>query len=124
MGRIKEEELTPEMKADMEDLLERVNRLLFDFYQRNPMTKKNRGITSGYRSPAINAAIGGAKKSNHMICQAVDIEDGDGELGKWLMRQPEKLIEFDLYMESKTSTPNWVHLQLQKPRSGKRIFLP
>lgn len=123
MGRIKEEELTPEMKADMEDLLEKVNRLLADFYQRNPMAKK-RGINSGYRSPAINAAVGGSKKSNHMICQAVDIEDGDGELGKWLTRQPEKLSEFDLYMEAKSATPSWTHLQLQPPKSKRRIFLP
>lgn len=123
MGRIKEEELTPEMKADMYDLLDKVNRLLFDFYTRNP-DEKERIITSGYRSPAINAAAGGAKKSKHMLCQAIDLSDSTGTLGKWLTRQPDKLSEFDLYMEAKSATPTWVHLQLTKPRSGKRIFLP
>jgi hypothetical protein len=29
-------------------------------------------ITSGYRSPALNAAIGGAKSSQHLYCLAAD----------------------------------------------------
>lgn len=123
MGRIKYDDLSPEMKADAEDLLEKVNALLADFYTHNP-EESERVITSGYRTPAANAAAGGAKKSRHMICQAVDISDPTGTLGKWLTRQPEKLAEFDLYMEAKSATPTWTHLQLTPPKSKKRIFLP
>jgi zinc D-Ala-D-Ala carboxypeptidase len=33
-------------------------------------------ITSGYRSPALNAAVGGAKGSQHSLGQAADIKVG------------------------------------------------
>lgn len=123
MGRIKWDELTPEMQADTDDLLDKVNRLMADFYTRNP-DEKQRVITSGYRSPAINAKAGGAAKSKHMICQAIDIHDPTGTLDKWLTLYPEKLIEFDLYREHPDHTPNWTHLQITGPRSKKRTFLP
>jgi Peptidase M15 len=123
MKRIKFEDLTPEMKADSQDLLEKVNALLLDFYKQYPEAG-TRVVTSGYRTPAANAAAGGAKKSNHMICQAVDLSDADKQLGIWLTRFPEFLSKHDLYMESKSATPTWVHLQLQPPRSKRRIFLP
>lgn len=34
-------------------------------------------ITSGYRSPALNAAVGGAPSSKHMIGEAADVEPVD-----------------------------------------------
>lgn len=123
MGRIKEEELTPIMKADMHDLLDKVNRLLFDFYSRNP-EEKERIITSGYRTPAANAAAGGAKLSRHQTCQAVDIEDGNEKLDKWLTTFPEKLSEFDLYREHPDYTKGWVHFSHIPPKSKKRTFIP
>lgn len=123
MGRIKEEDLTPEEKADMEDLLDKVNRLLADFYKNNP-DEHERGINSGYRTALINSAVGGAKKSKHMICQAVDIEDGNGKLDKWLTHFPEKLIEFDLYREHPDYTAGWLHVQIVGPKSKKRTFIP
>ena len=123
MGRIKEEELTPIMKADMDDLLDKVNRLLFDFYCKNP-TEKERIITSGYRTQAANAAAGGAKVSKHMICQAVDISDTGEALDKWLSTFPEKLSEFDLYREHPDYTKNWVHFSHIPPKSKKRTFIP
>lgn len=123
MGRIKEEELTPEMKADMYDLLDKVNRLLLDFYTRNP-DEHERIITSGYRSPTANAAAGGAKKSKHMLCQAVDISDNNEKLDKWLTHFPEKLSEYDLYREHPDYTKHWVHFSIISPKSKKRTFIP
>lgn len=44
-------------------------------------------VTSGYRSPALNAAIGGAKNSQHMLGQAADIVPYQGtllDLYKWI----------------------------------------
>lgn len=123
MGRIKVEDLTPEMKADSADLLDKVNALLADFYKAFPELQA-RYITSGYRTPEANAAAGGKPKSKHMLCQAVDIADADKKLGQWLTMFPDVLIRHDLYMEAKASTPTWVHLQIIPPKSKKRIFLP
>jgi|OM-RGC.v1.017983456 Uncharacterized protein conserved in bacteria len=45
-------------------------------------------VTSGYRSPKLNKAIGGAKRSHHMRGMAADIvpasETSLFELGKWI----------------------------------------
>ena len=124
MGRDKASPITPEMKADAEDLLEKVNLLLLDFYRIFPDAPV-RVITSGYRPAAINAATAGAaKKSKHMICQAVDLSDSDKLLAKYLTLFPEKLIEFDLYIEDPAYTKNWTHLQLCPPKSKKRKFIP
>jgi uncharacterized protein YcbK (DUF882 family) len=44
-------------------------------------------VTSWYRPPAVNAAIGGAKHSQHITGSAVDIKPVNGELlkmQKWL----------------------------------------
>jgi len=44
----------------------------------------NRGVTSGWRPKTLNDATpGAAKKSNHIKCLAVDLEDKDGKLAKW-----------------------------------------
>lgn len=123
MGRIKYEELSPVMQADATDLLERVNLLLADFYRDFPDVPV-RTVNSGYRRPADNASAGGAKLSKHMICQAIDLSDADNKLGRWFALFPEKLIKFDLYMEAKSATPTWIHLQLQPPKSKKRTFNP
>lgn len=123
MGRIKWDELTPEMQADTEDLLEKVNELLEEFYTVHPDLPK-RTITSGYRTPAANSAAGGAAKSKHMICQAVDLWDTDEKLDTWLTRFPEKLIYHDLYREHPDHTKGWSHIQLVPPRSKKRTFIP
>jgi len=64
-------------------------------------------VTSGYRSPKVNALIGGAAKSDHMIladaCAADLVQDDLGRLFKWLyvFAPWSKLIwEFD----------RWVHV--------------
>ena len=81
-------------------------------------------ITSGYRPAAHNAAIGGATKSAHMTCQAIDILDTDNVRMDWLVENQDILEDLDLYMESGNYTPTWVHLQTRPTRSGNRIFIP
>jgi hypothetical protein len=81
-------------------------------------------ISSGYRDPGTNERAGGAKKSNHMLCLACDFKDTDGKFGEWCMDNLELLEKHGLYMEAKSATPTWLHLQVVSPRSGNRIFLP
>lgn len=80
-------------------------------------------VTSGYRTPEHNAKIGGAPKSNHMQCLAIDISDPDGKLKSRLAENDCHLLRrFGLYMEDPKDTPTWCHLQIVPPASGRRIF--
>lgn len=116
MGRDKQDPLTPEMHADMEKMLIAAN-LLRDVYGK-PLV-----VSSGYRPAAVNAATpGAAKKSNHMLCRAIDFEDKDRKLTNWLVSNIAFLESAGLWMESPLDTPTWAHVQIVPPASGKRIF--
>lgn len=79
-------------------------------------------ITSGYRSPERNTAVGGAKNSAHLFCQAADISDPKGSLAEWCLQNQEILEEIELWMEEPHRTVGWVHLQ-SRP-ANNRVFRP
>jgi hypothetical protein len=119
-------DLTPEIQKNAEELLRRTNRLLELFYAANPTAHK-RDCNSGWRPPAVNAGVkNAAPKSNHMKGLAVDIEDDDEMLDKWLMTAAgQKTLEIcQLWMEHPSATPRWAHVQSVPPRSGRRVFNP
>jgi hypothetical protein len=122
MGRDVADPIDEEQRLNALHLLSRVNELLEQFYSENPHVAK-RTITSGYRPSSINAKVGGAKKSKHMLCAAVDLSDSDRKLSEWL-KNTDILVKYDLYMEDKASTPTWVHLQIIPPGSKNRVFKP
>lgn len=106
MGRIKESQLTDELRLNATKLLEAVNTLLKD----SGFTLLK--LSSGYRSAAINASVGGAKRSLHMTCCALDIADPSGTLESWVSTQQDKLAALGLWQEHPDSTPGWVHLDI------------
>tara|TARA_R110002012_G_scaffold4583_9_gene21028 strand:+ start:707 stop:1168 length:462 start_codon:yes stop_codon:yes gene_type:complete len=70
-------------------------------------------VTSMFRSAALNEAIGGAKSSQHMKGQALDLDDVYGyktnaEMYQWIKEN----LNFDqLIWEFGTDTnPNWIHV--------------
>lgn len=73
-------------------------------------------INSGYRSPKLNTAIGGAKNSSHLYGLAIDfVVPGFGNTRKIIKALneffKEKNIPFDqLILEYPTSPNSWVHL--------------
>lgn len=109
--------LTEEMEQNLIKLLKALNPIREAY-------GKALTISSGYRPSAINASVGGAKKSNHLLCLACDFKDTDGAFGKWCLANLELLEKHGLYMEDLASTKGWVHLQAKAPKSGNRIFLP
>ena len=117
MGRDVRNPLTTEMKQNLDILLVAANKLRA--YWGKPLT-----VSSGYRPASINEAVGGAKKSNHMICAAVDFKDADGSLARFLISRLDVLESCGLYLESPDKTPGWVHVQIVAPKSGRRVFLP
>lgn len=69
-------------------------------------------IGSGYRCPALNAAVGGVKNSQHMTGEAVDIcIDGDIEKGKKWFRWIKANCEYDqLLFEKNAKGSRWIHV--------------
>lgn len=110
-GREVQYPLTEEFEKNIVDLLEKINKVR-DKYGK-PM-----GISSGYRPGAFNVAAGGAKKSSHQSCQAVDIADADGSFKKWALENFEFIKECGLYMEAPESTPTWCHLQTRPTKNN------
>ena len=70
-------------------------------------------VSSGYRSPALNRAVGGSASSQHVKGEAADIEIpgvANGDLARWIARN----CDFDqLILEFYTPgqpTSGWVHV--------------
>lgn len=129
MQNIKLEELnkhnyptTPEIDANLQILLERINAVR-DAYGK-PMV-----VTSGLRSQdqqqeLIAQGKSNAPKSKHLTGQACDILDSDGALREWVLNNMSSMETTGFWFEDFGSTPNWVHFQIVPPASGKRIFIP
>lgn len=109
-------ELTPEIKANLDILFERINKVR-DAYGK-PMI-----VTSGLRSDADQARINpSAPKSNHLTGSAVDISDPDGSIYDWCKANESILAEIGLWMEERMG--GWQHFQIWPPKSGHRWFFP
>lgn len=108
--------LTDEIKANLEDLLVRMNKVRAAWGK--PMT-----VTSGLRSAADQARINpSAPKSRHTYGKAVDILDRDGSLYDWTVNNQDLLAKVGLWVEIKAGP--WVHYQSEPPKSGRRFFNP
>jgi len=68
-------------------------------------------ITSGYRCPALNAAIGGSRTSAHMLGHAADFvpmarDFHTTDIVRWLAGSG---VLFDQVIDEHSSTSSWVH---------------
>lgn len=105
--------------------LDNLNKLLIAVNKLRTYYGKSMIVSSGYRPAEINAKIkGAAKKSNHMICAAIDFKDTDRSIAKFCNDNLNILEDCGLWMEDSDSTPTWVHVQIYPPKSGKRVFKP
>ena len=91
-------------------------------------------ITSGYRSPELNTAIGGSNKSQHTKCEAVDIQYVKrGRMDNLLIYQA--LIDLDIDFDqcilefgdsTKTSDPTspaWIHLSYKITNNRRQVLV-
>lgn len=70
-------------------------------------------ISSGYRSPALNQAVGGSKTSQHMQGEAADIHIPDEQTGReWFNWLRSNVPYHQLIWEKSTpaSTRHWIHI--------------
>ena len=82
-------------------------------------------INSGYRSPALNKAVGGSSKSQHCKGEAVDLEcvgASNAEVAQWI----ESTLEFDqLILEFYTPgdpRSGWVHVSYKESNNRKSVL--
>lgn len=111
-------ELTGDLRLNAQRTVSLANALLDRFGQ-------YRSVNSGWRPALVNATTpGAAQNSKHMLCQAIDLHDPDGDLDEWCLDHPDVLEQLGLWQEFPGSTKGWTHVQIVPPKSGKRVFYP
>jgi len=80
-------------------------------------------ISSFYRSPELNKAIGGSETSQHCFGEAIDIDtDNDNlKLFNWLRSN----VEFDqlLFEFGDDNGPDWIHISYTERRPNRQQVL-
>jgi hypothetical protein len=117
--RAKSGELSDEYITNANNLLTRVNALLQE------IGIKQVKVSSGFRPTSANKAAGGAKKSSHTTCNAIDIEDLGNRIGKLVVARPDLLRKHNLFVEDLKWTPSWLHIdQANRKDRPSRTFIP
>lgn len=77
-------------------------------------------INSGFRSPAVNKRIGGAKNSQHVLGEAIDLDLKDRVLFEWILDN----IEFDqlIYEGGNDTKADWFHISYRKGRNRRQAL--
>lgn len=126
MGRDKTHaaELTTEIVSNAQQTVERAN-LLLSRYKAATGDAEIRKVNSGWRPSAVNSqTTNAAPRSKHLLGQAVDLSDPEGDLDEWCLASPEVLQGIGLWQEHPSATKGWCHLQIVPPKSGNRVFYP
>jgi zinc D-Ala-D-Ala carboxypeptidase len=77
-------------------------------------------VNSGYRSPAVNKRIGGAKTSQHSVGEAIDLDLHDRDLFEWII---DNVVFDQLIFESGTEDKaDWFHISYRKNRNRKQVL--
>ena len=123
---------TPEIQANLQTLLDRINKVRTAWGK--PMT-----VTSGLRTWEDHTRIYKQKaqkegktfdeskvpkKSRHLFGMAVDIADPDKSLATWIQANLQLMEEIGFWFEDFNVTVNWCHFQTTPPLSGNRVFKP
>ena len=78
-------------------------------------------ISSGYRSPALNRTIGGAKNSQHMQGEAVDFTCPKFGTPREIVN---KLKDYDLpFSQLILEYERWVHISFTKGSNRKQVLV-
>jgi hypothetical protein len=85
-------------------------------------------ISSGYRSAALNKAIGGSSTSDHNLGRALDLDQdghGNGITNMEVFEFIKDNLEFDqlIYEFGTTKNPDWVHVGYRKGANRKQILV-
>lgn len=84
-------------------------------------------ISSGYRSAALNKAIGGSSTSDHNLGKALDLDQdghGNGVTNMDVFKYIKDNLEFDqlIYEFGTDKNPDWVHVGYRKGANRKQVL--
>ena len=105
---------TPEEKEKLRQLAEDILQPIRDAWN-SPIV-----VTSGYRSEAVNKAVGGVSNSQHRLGEAADIKVGGKERNRKLFNFIYKMIakgDIKVGQLIDEYSYSWIHISL--PRKGK-----
>jgi len=85
-------------------------------------------ISSGYRSAALNKAIGGSSTSDHNLGRALDLDQdfrSNGITNMDVFKFIKDNLEFDqlIYEFGNSKNPDWVHVGYRKGANRKQILV-
>lgn len=79
-------------------------------------------VNSGFRSPALNKAVGGSPTSDHMQGRAADITGGSLEENRRLFNLVQSLgLPFDQLIDEKDFA--WVHVSYRSEKENRKQVL-
>lgn len=112
MGRDAEYPLSGELDANCLDLVDAANAFGEAFFLD---TGRQLRLTSGYRPGHYNTRVGGAPRSAHKYCLAIDWADPDGAVDAWVAAHLPEMLEFGFVgIEHPDNTPGWCHTDLMQ----------
>lgn len=84
-------------------------------------------ISSGYRSAALNKAIGGSATSDHNLGRALDLDQdfrGNGVTNKQVFDYIRQNLDFDqlIWEFGSNDNPDWVHVGYRKGANRKQVL--
>lgn len=77
-------------------------------------------VNSGYRSPEVNKAVGGAKNSQHVLGEAADLTTDTKEGNKLLFQALLKVSMFDQLIDEKDFS--WIHVSFRKGKNRLEVL--
>ena len=84
-------------------------------------------ISSGFRSPALNNAVGGVKNSQHMTGEACDIHLPSTAVGQQYFGFLKTLPVFDQLIWERSnprSSTYWIHVSVRRNGNNRRQVIP
>lgn len=78
-------------------------------------------VNSGYRSEALNSAVGGSKNSQHLRGEAADLTTGSTYGNKWLFNYVIEHLPFDQLINE--NNYSWIHLSYKRDGKNRRQIL-
>ncbi|MDR3226611.1 MAG: peptidase M15 [Prevotellaceae bacterium] len=107
---------TQEAIANLENLVEKILDPVREFWGA-PII-----VNSGYRSEAVNIAVGGVASSQHLKGEAADITVGNPTKNRQLFEMlANGGYEFDQLIDEKNYT--WIHVSLKRSGNNRRQIL-